>query len=85
MLVTTCLHPQSSRSSVAWDGETLQIWVDAPAVDGKANRRAVEVLARELRVRRSAIRIVRGERSRQKVLEIEGIEAADLAQTLPRS
>jgi len=79
MLVTVRVHPKASRPAVAWDGEVLSVWVDAPAVDGKANRRALEVVARELGVRRSAVRIVRGERARWKVLEIEGVDVQDLA------
>lgn len=79
MRVSARVHPQASRSALQWDGEKLHVWVDAPAVEGKANRRALEVVARGLRVRRSAVRLVRGERAREKVLEIDGIDLQDLA------
>jgi uncharacterized protein (TIGR00251 family) len=78
MLVTVRVHPKASRAAIAWDGETLQVWVDAPAVEGKANRRAVEIVARGLGVRRSAVQIVRGDRARHKVFEIDGLDPARL-------
>lgn len=74
MRVSARVHPRASRPSVAWEGETLHVWVDAPAVDGQANRRAIEIVAQELGVRRSAVHIIRGDRARQKILEIEGYE-----------
>ena len=78
MLVTVRVHPKASRAAIAWEGEALQVWVDAPAVDGRANRRALEIVARELGVRRSAVRIVRGERARHKVFEIDGLDLSRL-------
>ena len=41
------------------------------AVDGKANRALIEFLAASLKVSRSAIRIVAGEHSPRKVLEMD--------------
>lgn len=83
MRVAARVHPQASRAALEWDGEKLHVWVDAPAVEGRANRRALEVVARGLRVRRSAVQLVRGERAREKVLEIEGIDPQDLARISP--
>lgn len=73
MVLSVRVQPHASRPEVAWDGEVLHVRVDAPAVEGKANRRAVEIVANALGVRRSAVRIVRGERSRRKVFEIDGL------------
>lgn len=56
-------------------GEEWKLEIAAPAVDGKANRALVEFLAEALRVPQSAVRIVSGERSRHKVVEVEGNQA----------
>lgn len=57
--------------SVREDG-LLQVRLSAPAVEGKANEALVRWLARELLgVSRSAVRIQRGERSREKTLWID--------------
>jgi uncharacterized protein (TIGR00251 family) len=44
--------------------------VRAPPVKGKANEAVIEVLAEFFGVKKSDIRIMSGERSREKVVEI---------------
>jgi uncharacterized protein YggU (UPF0235/DUF167 family) len=51
------------------DGGGFFVAVREPARDGKANRALVELLARHLGIAKSTIKIIRGERSRHKVLE----------------
>jgi len=65
-------------------GEEWKVEIAAPAVDGKANRALIEFLAGALGVPRSAVRIVHGERSPHKLVEIEGIEA-DLRDLLKKT
>ena len=43
----------------------------APAIDNRANRALIEVLARHFNVKKRDIRIVKGERSREKIIEID--------------
>lgn len=67
------VHPGASRERVAWDGRTLEVWVTARAVEGAANRAVETALATALGVRRSAVRLVAGERARDKLVEVEGV------------
>jgi uncharacterized protein (TIGR00251 family) len=76
------VHPGASRERVAWDGRTLDVWVTARAVEGAANRAVVTVLATALGVRRSAVRLVAGERSRDKLAEVDGV-TGDALDRLP--
>ena len=46
------------------------VWVRAPARDGRANRALLELLAEHFRVPKSALSIVRGEKSRRKLVQI---------------
>jgi uncharacterized protein (TIGR00251 family) len=59
----------------------LVVRVTAPPLDGRANDAICRLLADVLGVRRSGVTIVRGERARDKVVAIEGIDqrAADAA------
>jgi hypothetical protein len=50
------------------------VFVSAPAHDGRANRATLRLLAKRLGVARSRLRILRGERSRDKLVEVVGIE-----------
>ncbi len=68
------VKPGSSRTRVGgqWgdDPPRLVVAVQARAVDGKANKAVVEALAAALGVSRRSIRIVAGDKSRSKLVEI---------------
>ena len=63
----------------------LVVRVSAPALEGRANRAVCKLLADRLGVAPSDVTIVRGERAREKVIEVRGIDqaAADAALGLP--
>jgi uncharacterized protein (TIGR00251 family) len=73
------VQPRASREGLAGPlGGEWKLLLTAPAVEGKANRACIEFFARGLRAPRSAVRIVSGETSRHKRIEIEGIEQETL-------
>ena len=75
--------PKSSRNCVAgWMGDTLKVWVTAPPERGKANGAVLAVLADALGVSRESIRLVAGLKSSRKVVEIEGLVAAEVHRRL---
>ncbi len=55
-------------------GDALKVRLAAPPVDGAANAALVVLLADELDVARHAVRIVAGESSRSKTVQVDGIE-----------
>jgi uncharacterized protein len=55
----------------------LRARVAAPPVDGRANKALCKLIAKRCGVAPSRVRVVRGEKSRQKTVAIEGIEEAD--------
>lgn len=65
--------PNAKRNAVKQENGVLKVYVCAPAVDGKANKAVCEVLAEYFSVRRSRITILKGETSRDKVIEIVAI------------
>ena len=54
----------------------LLVRVTAPPVDGRANEAVCRLLADLLGVRPSRVTIVRGERARDKVVGVEGLDQA---------
>jgi hypothetical protein len=67
------VQPRAKRSEVAGlHGAALKLKIAAPAVGGAANRAVAEFLAEALRVSRSAVQILAGEKSREKTVRIEG-------------
>lgn len=77
------LQPRASRDAVAGRlGDECKILVRAPAVDGRANQACIEFLARGLNVPKSAVRIVAGQTSRHKRVEVQGITQQSLERFL---
>lgn len=71
------VQPRASRSEIVGvHGDAMKVRLSAPPVDGAANEALVELIAEELGVGRRAVRIVSGESSRSKVVEVEGVTAA---------
>lgn len=75
------VKPRSAKEQFGLDayGE-LRLQVHAPAADGKANEACICFLSRLLRVPRSSIEIVMGDKSRRKLISIGG--GVEVAQKL---
>ncbi len=77
------VRPRASRTAVAGPfAGALRIRLAAPPVDGEANAELVAFLAKRLGVPKAAVAIVRGAAGRRKVVEVEGVSAADAAAAL---
>ena len=73
------VQPRSSREGVdGVHGDALRVRVNAPPVEGAANEAVIEVLANALGVAKRAVTIVGGAASRNKVVEVAGLSAADV-------
>lgn len=73
MKVQVRVFAGSRRVEVNGQGEFLKVYLTAPPLDGRANDALIEVLARHFSVRRSAISIIKGLKSRDKIISIETI------------
>jgi uncharacterized protein (TIGR00251 family) len=68
------VQPRASKDEIAGEmGGALKVRLRAPAVEDRANEALVEFLAELLKTSRSAVRILSGERSRTKRIEIRGV------------
>ena len=72
--------PGSSRTAVcgSFDG-MVKIKVSSAPERGKANRRLVEFLSLQLGMNKSTVRIISGQTSPVKKIEVTGISAKELA------
>ena len=75
--------PNAKRSEVAGPhGNAIKLKIAAPALDGKANEALLGFLAEKLGVTRRSIALISGEKSRDKVVSIEGMAEADARKRL---
>jgi uncharacterized protein (TIGR00251 family) len=81
MTLSIRVIPRASKNAVIVRDGRLTVRVTAPPVDSAANDAVRVALADALDVPRSAVQIVRGHASRQKVVEIDG-DAAELQRRL---
>ena len=66
-------------------GLTLEVSLTARPVDNAANEQLIELLATTLSVRKSALTLVLGQSSRNKVVEISSLSAAEVASRLAKT
>lgn len=76
--------PNAGRSVITdfTDG-VLHVKVAAPPVKGKANRELIELLSKTMGVSKSAVRIVKGQTSRNKAVSIEGLSLEEIIKRIP--
>ena len=68
------VQPRASKNELAGEmNGALKIRLQAPAVENRANDALIEFLAELLKTPKSAVRILTGERSRTKRIEIRGV------------
>ena len=73
------VEPRASRDEIlGWRNDVLRVRVTAPPVEGAANAAVVALVARALRVAPSTVRVVRGERRRDKRVRVAGLTDADV-------
>lgn len=71
LILVLHVQPGARRTEVAGiHGEALKIRLAAPPVDGKANAALIAFLAESFGVPRAQVRLLRGESSRAKQVEI---------------
>jgi len=75
--------PRARKNEITgWRDEALVVRLTAPPVGGAANRLLKRFLATRLGIRASDIEIARGEKTRDKVLTLEGLSQDEVTAML---
>ncbi len=85
LLVAVRVQPRASRNAILLpekDGERLKVRVTAPPLENAANAAVLKLFADEFGLRKSAVLLDAGKRSRNKRVRIIGISAAALVKRL---
>jgi uncharacterized protein len=74
--VSVRVQPRASRDEITgWRDDVLVARLTAPPVDGRANKALCQLIAKAVGVAPSRVAVVRGEKSRDKVVRVEGLSA----------
>ena len=78
-LVALKVVPRASKNEIGEAlGNELKIKVTAPPVDSAANRAVIEFVAERLACSKSMIGLLRGEKSRHKIVLIKGLSPEEV-------
>ena len=72
----------TASPSCGGHGGAIKIKLRAPAVEGKANAALIAFLAERLKVPTRTIVLVRGQKSRDKIVRIDGLNEEDIRRRL---
>jgi uncharacterized protein (TIGR00251 family) len=75
--------PNARKSEIVGvHGDAIKVKVAAPALEGRANEALVEFIAEKLGVARRDVTLSSGEKSRDKVIAVEGLDEAEARKRL---
>ncbi|HOV98771.1 MAG TPA: DUF167 domain-containing protein [Bacteroidota bacterium] len=74
MKITVYVKPNSKRDSIETISKNeLKIHVSAPPIEGRANKKLIELISEFYKVPKSAVNIKTGTSSKVKIIDISGI------------
>ncbi len=77
------VQPRSSKAGIGGEiGGRLKIKLSSPPIEGKANKELIELVAKRLKIAKSAVSLVKGEKGKEKSLLCKGISPQEAAELL---
>jgi len=70
-VISVPVHPRASRTRSLWKDGLLELWVNAPPVEGAANEAVLAAVAKLFDVPESRVRLRSGAHSRLKLVEVD--------------
>ena len=72
MHISVKVKPRSSQEKIeVIDKDSLVVWLKNPPVENQANLGLIKLLAKYFKVAKTQIKIIRGEKSKNKIVEIQ--------------
>jgi uncharacterized protein len=81
--LTIHLTPRAKRNAIVEERDgVLRVSVAAAPVEGQANAALCKLIAKRAGIARGNVRVIRGVRSREKVVQVEGLRLGELRRAL---
>lgn len=69
-IIKVTVRTNSKKPRLEFFGDEAKIWVSQKPVEGEANKAVIAAIAEHFNTLPSSVRIVHGDKSRQKIVEI---------------
>ena len=66
ILVNLRLSPNAKKNEIIKDGDIIKVKITALPIDGKANKALVEFFAKNFKIPKTSIEILKGENTKEK-------------------
>jgi uncharacterized protein (TIGR00251 family) len=73
MILSVRVIPKASRNLIKKESHNFKVYLTRPAQDGLANEQLIDLLSDYLHIKKYQIKIIKGQKSRDKLLEIDAI------------
>lgn len=70
--------PNAKKDCLEWKNGIIKCRLHAPAVDGKANEALLECFRKIPELPKRNITLIRGEKSREKIISIDGLNEEEI-------
>ena len=85
VILKVWLQPKSSRNEIkGLKGDALRVCVTPPPFESRANKALCELLAKEFGVSKSQVEIIKGYKSRAKIIRVDGITHDHMIQRIEK-
>jgi len=85
IILTLKILPNAKKNSIeSYSNDYLKIKISAPPRDSKANQELLKFLSKTFNISKSKISIIKGEKSRNKTIEIAGIDKETIENELKK-
>lgn len=68
IIVNLRISPNAKKNEIIKDGDIIKVKITALPIDGKANKTLVEFLAKNFKIPKTSIEILKGETSKEKTI-----------------
>jgi uncharacterized protein (TIGR00251 family) len=73
MQIKVRVIPRAKKQKIEEIEGILRVYLNEPAEGGRANKKLIEVLAEHFKIKKYNLQIIRGLKTRDKLVEISGI------------
>ncbi len=71
MIFNIRVCPRASRNQIDQIGSNIKVHLTKPASEGLANKQLIDLLSKHFKIKKYLIRIIGGEKSRNKLVQID--------------